>query len=171
MAVRKPAVIWTGGPNDLQPDADAFFQGHLYMGVYPMVPFPSNDHSINPDPAVEKYYLDYGPLLDAMRGKTWVLQPHCVQVVDGKAKANLFAVPGGYVAPVVYGGKSTSVVVKLRNIPGLSAKTRCQVWLPGTAQPQGVGVSFSDGELAATVPLKRGCAMLQVSGVQQPPGK
>ena len=171
LAIRKPTVMWTGGPKELQPDPDAFFQGHLYMGVYPMVPFPSNDHSINPDPAAEKYYLDYGPLLDAMRGKTWVLQPHCVEVVEGKAKANLFAVPGGYVAPVVYGGKSPSVVVKLRNIPGLSAKTRCQVWLPGADKPQSVEASFSNGELSATVPLKRGCAMLQVILMQQPPGK
>ena len=166
LAIRKPAVMWTDSPKTLQPDPDAFFQGHLYMGVYPTAPFPTNDHCINPNPAADKYYLDYGPLLDAMRGKTWVLQPHCVQVVDAKAKANLFAVPGGYVVPVVYGGKNESVVVKLRNIPGLSAKTRCQVSLPGTDKPQSVDASFGDGVLTAIVPLKRSCAMLQVSAVQ-----
>jgi hypothetical protein len=165
LAMRKPAVIWTGSPKGLQPDPDAFFQGHLYMGVYPMVPFPTNDHSINPNPAAERYYLDYGPLLEAMRGKTWVLQPHCVEVVGDKARANLFAVPGGYVAPVVYGGKSASVVVKLRNIPGLSAKTRCQVLLPGTAQPQSLASDSRPHELTVTVPLQRGCAMLQLRGL------
>jgi hypothetical protein len=50
-------------------------------------------------------------------------------------------------------------------------KTRCQVWLPGTDQPQSVGLSFSDGELAVTVPLQRGYAMLQVGEVPQRPGK
>jgi hypothetical protein len=167
LAMRKPAVIWTGSANDLQPDPDAFFQRHLYMGVYPTAPFPTNDHCINPDSGTEKYYLDYGPLLDAMRGKTWVLQPHCVEVVDGKAKANLFAVPGGYVAPVVYGGANASVVIKLRNIPGLSAKACCRVLLPGTGQPQPAVADISRQELVATVPLKHGCAMVQVTGTEE----
>jgi hypothetical protein len=163
LALRKPAVIWTSSADDLKPDPDAFFQGHLYMGVYPTAPFPTNDHSINPSPAAEKYYLDYGPLLDALRGKAWVLQPHCVEVLDGKAKANLFAVPAGYAAPVVYGGGNASVLLKLRGISGLSAKTRCEVLLPGTRQPQEVRAVFSRRELLVTVPLSRGCAMVQIA--------
>ena len=162
LAMRKPAVIWTGSPDDLKPDPDAFFQSHLYMGVYPMVPFPSNDHSINPNPAAEKYYFDYGPLLAAMRGKTWVLQPHCVEVAAGRAKANLFAIPGGYVAPVVFGGGNSSVRINLRNVPGLSAQTVCRVLLPGASRPQAVTAEVNSQRLAVDVPLGRGCAMLEV---------
>ena len=54
-----------------------------------------------------------------MRGKKWVLLPHAVEVADQKARANLFAVPGGYVMPVVFGGKAKSVEVVLRGLPRL----------------------------------------------------
>ena len=162
LAMRKPAVMWTIAPDDLKPDPDAFFQAHLYMGVFPMVPFPNNDHSINPDSAAEKYYLDYGPLLEAIRGKTWVLQPHCVEVAAGQARANLFAVPGGYAVPVVFGGRNASVLIKLRNVAGLSAKTTCRVLLPGATRLQTVVAEVHDQQLAVNVPLGRGCAMLEV---------
>ena len=49
--------------------------------------------------------LDYGPLLDAMRGKKWVLAPHCVESILPQVKVNLFEVPGGYALPVTFGGR------------------------------------------------------------------
>ena len=73
------------------------------MGVFPMCPFPGNDHSIMPDSLVDGYYIEYAPLLRLMRGREWVLKPHVITVEKDMARANLFSVPGGWVIPVVYG--------------------------------------------------------------------
>jgi len=43
-----------------------------------------------------------------------VLTQDPVQVVGAAAKANIFAVPGGYVVPVTFGGEAKSVDVILR---------------------------------------------------------
>ena len=56
-------------------------------------------------PKADRLYLDYGPLLDAMRGRKWVLAAHCVEAVEPGVKVNLFQMPGGYVLPVTFGGK------------------------------------------------------------------
>ncbi len=161
LCVRKPALGWTSNSNDLGSDPDKFFQKYLYLGVYPMVPFPGNDHSLHPSPEVDKNYLDYGPLMDLMRGKKWVLEPHCVEVMDSQAKVNLFKVPDGYVVPVTFGGRLESATVQVRNLPGL-AKLKAEAILPGAEHPQPVKTQFKDGLLELTVPLKRGCAMVQL---------
>jgi hypothetical protein len=133
MALRKPLMCWTPGANDLRPDPDAFFQRHLHLGAYPTALYPGNNHCIQPDAWAEKYYLDYGPLFDAIRGKKWVLHPHAVEVVGQKAKANLFEVPGGYVVPVTFGGKEATVKVVLHGLPRLAGQTgfRMEVLHPG----------------------------------------
>ncbi len=67
----------------------------------------------------DKQYLDYGPLLSLMRGKKWVLEPHCVEVAEGSAKVNLFKVDKGYVIPVVFGNDGNEVTVIVRNVRGI----------------------------------------------------
>ena len=134
LCVRKPLMLWTDGPSALDPDPDAYFQRHLYLGGYPTAPYPGNNHCIKPGNArAEQYYLDYGPLLDAMRGKKWVLLPHAVEVAGERARANLFAVPGGYMVPVVFGGREKSVELVLRDLPRLPAQNgfRVEVIHPG----------------------------------------
>ena len=163
LCLRKPALGWTGKAKHLQPDPDKFFQKYLHMGVYPMAPFPGNDHSLQPDPQVERYYLDYGPMLDSMRGKKWVLEPHCVEAVGGKAKVNLFEVPGGYVIPVTHGGQAESVEVVVRNVKGLTSKADCTALHPGSEQPASVRIAQDGGAVRLTVPLKRGCAMAKIN--------
>ena len=69
LAVRKPLLCWTPDPGTLQPDPDAYFQRHLYLGAYPTAPYPGNNHCIQPNTWADQSYLDYGPLLDAIRGK------------------------------------------------------------------------------------------------------
>ena len=69
LALRKPAIGWTRDLNTLRPDPDALFQRHLHLGVFPSAPFPGADHTIAPDPWAEKCFLDYGPLLAAIRGR------------------------------------------------------------------------------------------------------
>jgi hypothetical protein len=162
LAVRKPATLWTSDGSLIKHDPDAFFQRHLLMGVYPSAPYPQNDHLILPDPSVDAEYIVYGPLMDAMRGKKWVLEPHCIEVEGGEAKANMFAVPGGYAAPITFGPKDGTVKVILRNLPGLTEGVHCEALLPGVQQPQTVPATFKDGALELRVPMKRGCAMVRI---------
>jgi len=161
MGLRKPALEWTPSPDTLKPDPDAFFQRHLHMGAYPTAPYPTNHHCIQPDPWADQQFLDYGPLLDAMRGKKWVLVPHCVESATPGVKVNLFQVPGGYALPVTFGGKTESARVRIRNVTGLE-KAQCEAVLPGYETAQPIAVSFKDGELDLQVPLRRGCAMVRI---------
>ncbi len=84
-------------------------------GVFPMGPFPGNDHSLRPGEWVDKRYLDYGPHMTAMRGRKWMLEPHVIRVPDADARANIFDVPGGDVIPVVYAGDAGKAKVVLRS--------------------------------------------------------
>ena len=166
LCIRKPALGWTADEGPIKQEGpDNFFQKYLYLGVYPMAPFPGNDHSIRPSEWVDRQYLDYGPLLACMRGKKWVLAPHPIEVKDGAAKANLFQVPGGFVVPVVFGGRKESVTVTLRNIGGLSSKATCQALHPGEEQWRVVAARMRETGLEMDVPLRRGCAMVKVAGL------
>jgi hypothetical protein len=109
----------------------------------------------------EKYYLAYGPLMEAMRGKKWVLAPHCVEVIGGSAKANLFQVPGGYAMPVCFGGEADFVEVALRNIPGLD-NFKYSVIHPDveTASAATILSKTKEDGLKLRVPLSHGCAMV-----------
>jgi len=161
LCIRKPALGWTANEDNLSPDPDKFFQKYLYLGVYPMAPFPANDHSLAPSPTVDQHYLDYGPLMDAMRGKKWVLEPHCIEAATPGVKVNLFEVPGGYVAPVTFGCSATTVTVRVRNIPGVD-KLKAEALHPGAAKAHPVPARIKDGALELNVPLARGCAMLRL---------
>ena len=161
LTLRKPALGWTDTEEALKPDPDGFFQRYLHLGVYPMAPFPSNDHSLRPSAWVDKQYLAYGPLLEAMRGKKWVLEPHCVESLTPGVKVNLFAVPGGYALPVTFGGKSESATVCLRNLPGLAA-LRGEALHPGADTAVPVVPVLKDGSFTLQIPLKRGCAMVRL---------
>jgi hypothetical protein len=109
----------------------------------------------------EKYYLAYGPLMDAMRGKKWVLAPHCVEVAGGAAKANLFQVPGGYAMPVCFGGEAEFAEVILRNVPHLD-NLKYSVIHPGVEAAVAATVLSKDkkGALMLRVPIRHGCAMV-----------
>jgi hypothetical protein len=82
LGVAKPVVMWTTGASTSDGQgADYFFQRLLHRGLFPMPPMPSADHSIQPgSPAVHAQYDAYGPLFNALRGRTWVLRPHAVSV-------------------------------------------------------------------------------------------
>ena len=164
LTVHKPAIGWTASVDDLKPDPDGFFQRYLHMGVYPTVPLSGNDHTITPSEWAEKYYLDYGPLLEAMRGKHWVLQAHAVAVENDAAKANLFAVPGGFVMPVTFGGDATAVTAILRELPVKDhAKTmRIEAMYPGADKWVDLGPVEAAPEMRVTVPLQRACAMVRL---------
>ena len=74
---------------------------------------------------------------------------------------NLFAVPGGYAVPVNFGGKAETATVCVRKVPDL-AKMQCDALHPGKKTASAVKSSFKNGVLELTVPLLRGCAMVQL---------
>jgi hypothetical protein len=158
MGLDKPVLAWSYNETLHQPNADAFFQRHLLLGVYPTAPYPWNNHCINPEKSADQFYLDYGPLLDAMRGKRWELAPHAVEVTGGVAKANLFQVPGGYALPVTFGGKAEFADIVVRNIAGLDVAS-CTVRHPGHEAAAPLTGTFKNGTLTLHIPLQRGCAM------------
>jgi len=110
---------------------------------------------------VDSQYFAYGPLLDAMRGKKWVLEPHCVAVEHAAAKINLFAVAGGYVMPVTFGDRTATVRVRLQNLPGLSVRDTCEVLYPEVEKWTPLTIAAEKGTLVLDVPLERGCALVR----------
>jgi hypothetical protein len=165
LGVRKPVIAWTPSVKTLQLDADACFQRHLHLGVYPTVPYPENDHAILPDAWAERQYLDYGPLLDALRGKRWVLAPHCVEVQESAAKSNVFEVPGGYVVPLTFGGTKRVVRLTLRGLRRSEGLQSCHAEAihPGGGKvPLPIARQDQD-RLEVDVPLLRGCAIVRLS--------
>jgi hypothetical protein len=166
LCINKPALGWTADSSPIKSEgADNFFQKYLYLGVYPMAPFPGNDHSIRPDEWTDRQYLDYGPLLALMKGKKWVLEPHCIEVTDKMAKANLFKVPDGYVVPVVFGKQAKLVIVKVRNVPGLK-NALCKAVYPGSEEEIALKSEENPESLTIQVPLVRGCAMVKIENVK-----
>ncbi|MEO9023091.1 MAG: hypothetical protein ABI237_06530 [Ginsengibacter sp.] len=164
LSLNKPAMGWTSGARDIRKTGvDNFFQKYLYLGVFPMCPFPGNDHSIKPDPEIDKWYLDYGPLMIAMKGRKWVLEPHVISVKDNLAKANLFLIPKGLYIPVVYAKKGTmNIIVTFKNVGGGKIKS-CQVYSPGKKEPTTVEFTANKGNITINVPIERGCGIVVVN--------
>ncbi len=167
MCIKKPLIGWIEPRQDeFKSSPDAFMQQNIYMGCYPMAPFPGNDHSNLPDPQVEQLFIDYGPLMDAMRGKQWVLAPHVVSVPGGEALANLFEVPGGFVVPVIH-AKAARVRVVLRGMSKLVKADGFDVDAlhPGVKEAVKINVERKGEEMILDVPVVRGCAMLRLKQV------
>ncbi len=181
--VRKPTNLWTAAGEC----TDFYFQRCLYLGVFPIAPYPNNNHCLSPSaegqnmvknmyakgkddeyiatPAAaaspEGMSIAYGPLFTAMRARKWVLAPHCVETTASGVKLNLFEVPGGYALPVTFGDKLESATVQVRNLTSLD-KLKAAAIHPGAEHPQPVRTQFKDGILELTVPLKHGCALVQL---------
>lgn len=99
LCLRKLALEWTVGATVQAPNPDGFMQRYVCLGAYPTTPYPWNNHCLKPEERCDQVYLDYGALLDAVRGKKWVLTSHFVETTTPGVKVNLFEVPGGYALP------------------------------------------------------------------------
>lgn len=160
----KPTIEWVQEASKFKPDPDTFMQRFLYLGMFPVAPFPQNDHCILPSAEGDKVYMDYGPMFTAMRGRKWVLQPYAIQVDQGPAKANLFRVVGGYIAPITFGGATGTASITLQSLPeiGDGKNLKCEVihpgeeaWTPCTCRQKGSVINIK-------VQLRRGCAMVRI---------
>ena len=89
--IMHPSILWTYDlSNRTDAELDDYFQQHLLMSVYPSAPAPGNDHMIATfldgySEQIERHYVDYGPLFDAMNGARWFLETDepAVVVWDG----------------------------------------------------------------------------------------
>jgi hypothetical protein len=155
LALHKPLICWTPDEKPLGDDPDEYFQRHLYMGAFPMVPFPENDHSVLPNEANEKFYLDYGAMFNALRARTWILTPGVIEVVEGKVKANIFETPSQFVVIAGLGGEEKSAKVKVRGVEGPA-----KILLPGETVETPLESTKEDDAVIFEISLKRGCGML-----------
>ncbi len=163
LCISKPALGWTDTAESVRREGgDCFFQKYLYMGVFPMCPFPNNDHSITQSPDIDQFYLDYGPLMKLMQEREWVLKPHVVSSKDHLARVNIFKIKDGYSIPVVYGEKE-NVEVELNNVDDLKDGFSCLAYHPGSEQPVKVEYIKEGKKIILNVPLIRGCAMLYLT--------
>lgn len=161
LCINKPALGWTssaGDINELGPDK--FFQKYLYMGVYPMCPFPGNDHSIHPSPDIDKLYLEYGPAMIAMKERKWVLEPHVIRVSDNAAKANIFSVPNGFFVPVVYAREGVQKVAVTISHKDAGEINSCVVYHPGKDEATELTFQRTGNSITLDVPIERGCGIV-----------
>jgi len=161
LTLNKPALGWTPGKEVIEAaGGDNFFQKYLYLGVFPMCPFPGNDHALQPDSMVDQLYLDYGPLMNQLKEKQWVLKPGIVEVKDNKAKINIFKTKNGYAIPVVYADADTvTVFIKDAKL----SKGNFNVYLPGRVDPVKPAFKRNGAAVEIKLPLVRGAAMLTVT--------
>lgn len=155
LALRKPLTSWTRGEESFKPDPDAYFQRNLYLGSFVTVPYARNDHTVLPEEAIERLYLDYGPLFDQLRGRKWLLKPGVARVDGDAAKVNVYETKAGTVVFVGLAPELDRVLLTLR---GLGTKAR--VLYPGETSEAILEARVADGDAAFDVPLRRGCAML-----------
>lgn len=160
--LKKPFLGWTPSSGDVKADgADNFFQKYLYMGAFPMCPFPGNDHSIRPDDWTDSLYLDYGGLMKQMNEREWVLEEKPVNVTSKDAKANIFKVRDRYVVPVVF-AKNSEVTIEVGTLVRTKGTWSVTVIYPGIKQTlclDNIDV-ITDEVPKLTLPIIRGCAMV-----------
>ncbi|HVA00413.1 MAG TPA: NPCBM/NEW2 domain-containing protein [Terriglobia bacterium] len=164
MAVRKSHLVWTIEIG--HPDPDTYIQRHLYLGAYLSAPFPLNNHDMMPcGSAVDQYFVDYGPMFDALRGRKWMLDPHVIEVEGQDAKANFFEIPGGYLAVVVMGGEKTHARISLRGLRQLPGQKGFAIESiqPGRGEWTRLSGVEKGERLVLDVALERGCAMIKLS--------
>ncbi len=163
LTLKKPFLGWTPSVGDLRSDGpDNFFQKYLYMGAFPMCPFPGNDHSIRPDEWGDQQYLDYGPLMRLLQGRQWILEKNPVRVTSADAKANVFQTPEGYVVPIVFAQNSTAHIAL--GILKQGGTWSVEAWYPGNEIPEKLSdIQNRTGEVPEIeIPMSRGCAMLHI---------
>jgi hypothetical protein len=162
LGIKKPVLGWIGHEGQFKPDPDDAMQKYLYMGVFPMAPFPANDHSLLPSEWIDNLYLDYGPLLKQLRGKKWILESHAVEVRNSNAKTNIFKTFEGFAIPVVFAneGQNVQIAVK-RSVLGEKTVIATAI-LPGDEKEVQIKFWIENDHVIFDTPVKRGCAMIVI---------
>ena len=162
LALRKPVVTWTASSKTLGAHPDNYFQALLYMGAFPTAPVTGNDHTIVPDPATDEYFLQYGPLLNSLRGRKWVLTPHVVEVENSMAKANLFKVSNDFVMPVVFATTDVPVKVKIARSAEIGNLVSALMLSPDSEKEIPLKITSRKGSYELLVPAGKRGVMVKI---------
>jgi len=160
LGIKKPVLGWIGHEGQFKPNPDEAMQKYLYMGVFPMAPFPANDHSLRPSEWIDQLYLDYGPLLKQLKGKKWVLEPHAIEVKDNNAKVNIFKTFEGYAVPVVFAKDNKNVQIVIKKSVLEKKSYNITAILPGNEKEIQVKSRVEKDKVFIDSPVKRGCSMI-----------
>ena len=163
LGVRKTVLGWTDSAGDMKADPDAFFQKYLYLGVYPMAPYPENDHSLSPRrpdraglsglwPAAGRHAgQEMGPRAARLRGRR--------QRGQGQRLPSPWRLRG---SDRVRRRIKASVRVVLRGLSAAGPNASAAAIHPGVEKPIPVRMSRRGGAWVLDVPLVRGCAMVKI---------
>jgi len=99
---------------------DSYLQSHLYLGIFPMIDFPFNDHGIQNGTGTA-FFDAYGPLFSQLRGeRTMELRSRPVTVVNASVggglpsrwlpRANVFRVGSSRAVAVLVAGDSSAAL-------------------------------------------------------------
>lgn len=163
LGIAKPVIGWIHGEEDFESSPDNIMQRHLYLGVYPMAPFPEANHSLKPSDSMNKLYSDYGLLFQALKQKEWVLLPHVI-TVNSSAKINIFKSESGYILPVVFGNDTLPVKINVLNklLPGKKSDYVYEVIKPGEDKWTMIKAERDNSYTKFLSMLKRGCALIRI---------
>jgi len=160
----KPVIGWVSDETNLLPDPDAFLQRFLHLGIHPMVPYPLNNHAINPGAQwAEMQYLDYGPLFNAIKGRTWVLTPGAVEIAGDTASLNVFAVDDSWLV-VLTGAREQEARIALQK-PKPAWETEAatiEALYPGDRHWHPLYTGACKAGMDICVPLRRRCALVRI---------
>jgi len=161
LALKKPIVGWIHNQETIEGQPDHWMQKYLYLGVYPMAPYPEANHSLEASEWADNLFLDYGLIFKALRGKQWIFEPNVAKVENDAAKINVFKTENGVLVPIVLGKDKNEVNVHLKLKKLLSdGKFKSYIAYPGDKKwSRFNGISKSNGE-KVNIKLKRGAVFL-----------
>ncbi|MFI3321489.1 MAG: hypothetical protein R3Y50_03080 [Rikenellaceae bacterium] len=161
MAPKKPIAAWMHiksmeGKSD--EEREVWLQNYLVMGIWPMAPFPENDHSLLPDEGIEKVYSDYSNLFKTIYGRENVLSSKAIKR-NTNAKVNLFKSDLGYIIPICYAKKGLNKVIVEVKKEYVENRT-AEVVLPAVEGTKKVEYTINGDYALFEVPVSRRCAVL-----------
>jgi hypothetical protein len=165
LALNKTLMAWTPDTSFVNSDPDEYFQRHLYMGAFPTAPFPGNDHTILPDGKIEKFYLEYGFLLNMLRNKKWILEPDIIKADKSEALVNIFRTGDLIVVPVVFAREKEGIVrvtIKKAGELALWKSISVSYAQPGQQKLTVLQAKTGKDSFIVEVPVHNGCAMVEL---------
>ena len=173
LGINSTAIMWTTEESFRgKGGADYYFQRLIRMKVFPLAPFPHNDHSTEYSQANIAVHLPYGEMFRALIGTAWMLEEAPIKLlpsaVTASMQTNAFFKGSVYTYPIVLGPhNATGPVQAVVSVPVAEVTRQHNAsWSllhpGGTWNPIAVAAAPVDGKFVVSVPLVRGAALLRV---------
>jgi hypothetical protein len=102
-------------------------------------------------------------LLNAIRGKRWILKPHAISVGDHAARANLFQVRGGFAIPITLAVMFNDVNVTMKDLLAAVEQIASMTGLhPGRPKASVLKWQSQGNDLGGAVLVQRGCTVVKI---------